>query len=225
MDAPISPDEMLTALKQKLRSARAHRHLENVHEMCRQIHTGNAGGSHQFSIVNVARRLSAAHKGPALNTLRSVEGSHFRQLIRQWAASCTTNKTEGSAEHTSSTDGYRDLLLQIPKVSVRSEVAFLLAQGARARTQLDELKGISNIVIDLRSSAEKAKELQLVPPSVRLLESERDAVRQVFDKSRLRRFGIHATDDGGLVVAGGGVLFSAGFTTGIQKLLDAEGAK
>lgn len=222
MDAPISPDEMLTALKQKLRSARAHRHLENVHEICRQIHTGNAGGSHQFSIVNVARRLSAAHKGPALNTLRSVEGSHFRVLIRQWAASCTTDNT--AAEHTRSTDGYRDLLLQIPKVSVRSEVAFLLAQGARARTQLDELKGISNIVIDLRSSSEKAKELQLVPPSARLLESERDALRQVFDKSRLRRFGIHATDDGGLVVAGGGVLFSAGFTTGIQKLLDAEGA-
>lgn len=224
----VNPDELLLEVKNRFKTERAKRNLENVHETCRGI--SDAPGAIAFkdySIVAVAKRLAINKKSPSYNTLRATAGAHFRELIRAWAVWDGTDRVEPAQN--SETFGLNNKLLsKISDLALRSLIAFEFARGREALSELNTLKGQTTLTIDIRpkdgtslAQSPNAGDAASAGTVSRLHNAERDSLGQALDQRHLLRFGLTIGVDGEIkTVSGGRVLFSAGFATGLKKLLD-----
>ena len=217
---PPTPDIVLAELKLKLGN-RAHANLDIVHDVCRSIHKQSGK---DYSLVTVGRKLAALHKGPSYNTLQAPSGRHFKTLISAWAdhSGASMVKQAKPSPPPSSDDA---LLRKIEEPALRSEIGFRLAQGRRDRAELNTLKGVTVLTVDMRPTDGLAhaqgNSPQIVDAAPRLLESERSALTTALDDSRLRRLGITIGEDGEFLL-NGKVLFDVGFASGLQKLIDSH---
>ena len=122
------------------------------------------------------------------------------------------------------------MLGKIPDHALRSLIRFEMDKGKKALAELNTIKGRTTLAINLRSidgrsfaqsPAESA--LALIEPDSGLLDPEREALENALDGKHLFRFGLAENKDGEIVLINGGrVLFSAGFTTGLKKLLGGK---
>lgn len=216
--SPPHPDEVLSDLKTKLK-ARAHRNLDNVQRVCREIHARS--GTKDYSLAAVGRALEARKETPSYNTLKAPGGAHFKKLIGAWAewdGIGTSRLPRSSAPE----GGFLELLKKIADPALRSELGFLLAEGRRHKAQLDSLKGMTTLTIDMRPKdglpAARADVPALLPPPA-LMDTEREALRRAIDEKRLKLKGLSVGPDGEILF-NRKLLFDIGFASGLKKLLE-----
>jgi hypothetical protein len=218
--SPQHPDAVLSDLKSKLKP-RAHRNLENVQRVCREIHAGT--GRKDYSLAAVGRALEHRKESPNYNTLKAPGGAHFKALITAWATwdGVGMSKPPRSA---APDNGFSELLKKITDPALRSELGFLLAEGRRHKAQLDALKGMTSLTIDMRPKDGLPQAQSDVPalapptPAV-LMDTEREALRRAVDEKRLKQKGLSIGPDGE-ILQNQKLLFDVGFASGLRKLLE-----
>ena len=216
----VNPETVIVALKARLKK-RAHANLDNVHAVCRAIHEHPVGRK-DYSIATVARKLEQQKQSPSYNTLSAPGGAHFKELILAWAQWDGVDMAKPVVSSVPS-GAYEELLRKISDPAVRSEIGFLLAEGRRNRMQLDAIKGIKTLTIDIRPkdglplarSNPEALPLAIKPA---LLESELDALKNALDEKHLHRCGLVVGPDGEISLRKL-VVFHVGFMTGLRKLI------
>lgn len=218
--SPQHPDAVLAELKGKLKP-RAHANLENVHRVCREIHTGTA--AKDYSLVAVGRMLEHRKESPNYNTLKAPGGAHFKVLISAWATWDGVSMSK-PARSSAPDNGFSELLKKVTEPALRSELGFLLAEGRRHKAQLDALKGVTSLTIDMRPKdglgLAQPNVTAITPPAPSdLVDTEREALRRAVDDKRLKQKGLTVGPDGEILL-NQKVLFDVGFVSGLKKLLE-----
>ena len=221
MNAKQHPDAILAELKAKL-GTRAKRNLDTLHKVCSEIHNSSAKEK-DYSLTVIGRRTEELG-GPALNTLHSKFGAHFRDLIKAWADyDGAPIKKPSIAVSPGRTEG---LLTRISDPALRSLIAKELAKGAMASRELVVLKAQANAVVDNRpKEAQGTGTALLIEPSAKLTSVQAEAIEIALDEKWQRSHGIVVGANGEVKVNGHRV-FPSGFMDAVRILNDGSyGAK
>ena len=229
----IHPNQVLADLKSALKSPRAHGNLDLVHAACNAIHE-RADGVKNYTVPHVIselkklplKTLAAARAkgaaGPAATTISQTPGLHFRKLIAAWKewdtnpAAATVARVPTSAKH-------ENLLLEIPNPATRSQIGRALAEGEKAKADLNTMRAHANIKVDMRMKdgsdllREAEPGIPLLAPV--LLETEKKALHQCLDENYLKGKGLRLGPEGQLLTGKGTLLFGAGWASGLRKSL------
>jgi hypothetical protein len=223
---PEHPDEVLAALK-KNRNPRVCRNLDILHRVCWDIYNGKE--TKDFSPAHVGR-LSEKNKGPTMNTLYSPGGKRFRELMAAWASYAGVASTRPIAQRKKPND--EDTLLRgIDDLVIREEVALIIGERNRLRSEIKVHKAQGNAVVDLRAklSPESAVRdgnqiVQILQPLALLLSHERESLEDTLNQNWLAQHKMQAGGAGEIVyLPTGKLLFKPGFTKAIAKLLGNSG--
>lgn len=222
----VHPDELLVQLKGTT-GKRAHRNLDLVHEVCREIFNSDDAGK-DYSLASVGRQTEK-RGGPALNTLYAPLGKHFRAVIKGWAEWDGTRATKASRPPTAAND-HEEILRAIKDPVVCSLVGFRLAEARRWKAELDTIKANTQLVIDQRprdgrATGARACVSQILGSSCDLLPTERDALEIVASEAWLTRNGLAEGADGEVVARNGVVVLPIGFLPAIRRIIGCEDAE
>jgi hypothetical protein len=216
------PAAVYQALKARLK-ARAYANLDNVNEVCAQIHEARGSAEKKdYSIATVARKLKASGKGPSYNTLNAPGGAHFKQLILAWAQSDGATMARPLVEPAPGSED--ELLNKIDNEAVRNEVKILLVQARSILFKYNLLKSKANITVDMRVkdgtalAQGKGAAPQVLAPQPVLAPVEVAALKNALNPERLKSFGI-TIGEGGELLHRGRSIMETGFASGYKTVL------
>lgn len=208
------PDAVLAGLKAKM-SKRAHKNLDLLHEVCREIN--ESPFPKNYGVTEVGRR-SEARQGPKTNTLLSPGGRHFRMLIEEWKR--FAGVTEKIAKRNDDDTG-PNILDRIDDPVLKQIIARSMADLRRTRTELNELKKTPKI-IDMRPRVENSA-TSLALPMAELNSADREALSQPLDERWRKRMGLSAGPHGEITTIRpfrpGEDVLPVGFIDALAKLL------
>lgn len=214
------PDQLLAELKSAA-GKRAHKNLDVVHEVCRQIFN-STGDSKDYSLAAVGRETEK-RGGPALNTLYAPFGKRFKALIQCWAEWDGTPPRKPARAPAPSADEHDEILRAIKDPVVSSLVAFRFAEARRWKAELDTIKANTEIVIDQRPSDRRAMASERVTRSVgvgsELLPTEREALETVASDAWLHRHSLVEGSAGEVLTRAGAMILPIGFLAAVRKLV------
>ena len=217
------PDQLLAELKGTT-GKRAHKNLDLVHEVCREIFNSDDGGK-DYSLAAVGRQTEK-RGGPALNTLYAPLGKRFRAVIKCWAEWDGTRATKAPRPPTAAND-HEEILRAIKDPVVCSLVGFRLAEARRWKAELDTIKANTQLVVDQRprdgrAMGASARVSQIFGSSSDLLPTEREALEIVASEVWLTRNALAEGAAGEVLARNGAVVLPIGFLPAIRKIIGSD---
>lgn len=214
----IHPDQLLAELKAAT-GKRAHKNLDLVHEVCREIFHSTADGK-DYSLAAIGRETEK-RGGPALNTLYAPFGKRFKALINCWAEWDGTRPRKPARPPSSATDEHDEVLRAIKDPVVSSLVAFRFAEARRWKAELDTIKANTELVIDQRPRDGQAmasdRVSRMFGVGAVLLPTEREALETVASDAWLHRNGFVEGADGEVLTRTGSLILPIGFLAAVRK--------
>ncbi|AZG34807.1 gamma-mobile-trio protein GmtX [Shewanella psychromarinicola] len=206
------PNELCEKLKQGV-SLRVAKTIDLIHKVCTEQ---SERGSSDFSIATIGR-LSEANNGPKAQAIRNKTGDKYRALIQSWAEYTKPLKVVSSKVKEKNA-----WVGDIKDSRIRWLVMDLIAQNSKLTGQLQLVKELSNINIDLRPVANKNVMESSSQPSLtklNILPTEVEALSHSIDLARFKVNGWTVDDRGRVKDGDGNTIFKAGFVDAIEKIL------
>jgi hypothetical protein len=201
---------------------RRQRSLRAVHGACEEH---RAHGSRDYSLATIGR-LSQARGGPAERALRNKSGAQYRQVIaaHQAAYALPAKPKRSKADEDGLLDGVRDPLQRARIELLRDEV-----KGLRRKVQMLQQIAAASAVVTLVPSRDGDASLPAAhlgrQLTVDLLPTEKEALRDGLEETRLTAAGLRIDRLGRIHDANGTELFPMGFADALVKLSKAFGAE
>ena len=179
-------------------------------------------GGRDYSLAEVGRRLEAAG-GPKTQSLRNVQGAHFRNVITAYA-----DAVSGSKKYVAKGRSQVEAALElITDPSIKATLRMAIEEGKRLKVVNDNLHAAFK-TLQVGAVATAAAEVpQIAAPvtSVEPLPAKLlRALKKGMDRTRLAERGMQVLEDGSIHDEHGEVLFPPAFATAIDSILAAGAA-
>ena len=212
----MHPDDLLEQLKVNA-STRKMKNLDIIHAVCREQHER---GSKDYSVATISK-IAQERGGPVKSTIHNKTGDDFKGLIKAWA-----DHTGGELRKMRKVreSPLYAVLDKIPDPAVRAIMGAVLAENRQLRGEVNLLKAHSNGVIDQRVtvSSPSQQPIQALHILTGLFTNvEKEALQHAISDRMMQDEGWSLDQHGRILNAKGRHIFKIGFSTAIQKMLDA----
>lgn len=197
---------LLSATQRKAKS------LQLIFDICEEL---ERSPGKNLTIASVGR-LSQERGGPGAPALRNAAGEHYRMIIEAFA-----KRNAGKKGQTSGKAAELDEILEgVSDQVLRTRVSMLLAELTSCRAQILALRHIANqsSVLDLRTPPAQKRGEQ-VEAGLGLTEQEMAALKAAIDPETMKHWGWKEHTSGRVTSESGQIVFRAGFTTAIAKVI------
>lgn len=186
--------------------SRTKRSLEIIKEACESQVRRKVS---DFSIATIGR-ISDEMGGVKAQAIRNKTGKHFRQLISAYETAYTQDIPKQTKADTST--WYN----QIEDAPVRYQVLDLLAENKKLKNELNILKSVTTIEVDMRNQPREEQASHYLEN--KLTEVELRALTDFISEKRLADFGWSIGKNGRLLDAKGRPTTKVAFVDAIEKL-------
>ena len=193
--------------------------LKNLDLLWEVLEAIREEGGRDYSLAEVGRRLEVAG-GPKTQSLRNVQGAHFRDVITAYA-----DAVSGSKKYVAKGGSQVEAALElITDPSIRATLRMAIEEGKRLKVVNDNLHAafktlqvgaVATAAAEVPQSAAPVTSVEPLP--AKLLR----ALKKGMDRTRLAERGMQVLKDGSIHDEHGEVLFPPAFTTAIDSMLAA----
>lgn len=208
-------NEILQKIKSNTNS-RAHKSLDLVNDICKeQVERGST----DLRVVTIGK-LSEARGGPSTQAIRNASGSNYRALIEAWDESVSKQEPR----HSNSKSGTNSWIDSIEKPHIRILAQDAVNKAKRLQSELDHLKSITKVTIDMRKNSGTYGTVEINGNSVsaHLSELELKALSQAISDENVERQGWTMDDQGQILDSKRRQVFKPGFTNAIKKIIASK---
>lgn len=221
MNGITAPQALLTELLGRKTRPEREKNLNLIHQICKvQQET-----SRDFSIATVGKLCEAAG-GLKARALYNAASSDYRALIDAWRENSAAPKSKSHETHSTDLSVFERNLLRVEDPALRSLLQRVYVDRNKLRAELNMLKSMTVLQIDLRPlvrPANNSGEMQVLT-GVDLTESERLALLQALSAEFLDGEGWREGPYGEILNASGRKVFEIGFTRALRKALASGGS-
>jgi hypothetical protein len=196
--------------------------LKNLDLLWEVLEAIREEGGRDYSLAEVGRRLEAAG-GPKTQSLRNVQGAHFRDVITAYA-----DAVSGSKKYVAKGGSQVEAALElITDPSIRATLRMAIEEGKRLKVVNDNLHAafktlqvgaVGTAVAEVPQIAAPVTSVEPLP--AKLLR----ALKKGMDRTRLAERGMQVLEDGSIRDEHGDVLFPPAFATAIDSMFAAGAA-
>lgn len=225
-NSAVHPDQVLQALIDKGNRKDKDAKLRRLHELCAMEYNHNSQGARDMSFSHISR-LAESHGLFKARTIYNKQSEDYAALITAWGEYNGPKlvKVRKAADAEQKTISKYDFLNKIDDPAVRSLCQMALIQRDKLKAEIDQLKGQTQLVIDMRPlGAEIAKDgknknVAVIETVAQLTDSERTALEEAISGKFLTSRNWKAGDAGEVVDERERFVFKPGFISAVQKIL------
>ena len=213
-----TPSEVRDRLKTEHTHQRTQKSLNNLYDVLLKY---AENGGRDFSLANIGR-LSASQGGVSGESLKKTQNPHYRELIdafKDHYANGVRKPSDKVKKHHNNL-AENDFIKALPMGS-RAYVTRLISENRNLKAENQELKGISNIVIDMRpQTIHEVKEGgDYIPAIDRICEEyEIEALKKLLSSEYFEEHG-WSEKRGGAIDEYGAEILPMHFLSAYRKLL------
>lgn len=218
----VHPDVVLKSLLDKGCRSDKEAKLRKVHELCLIEYKRNSQGARDLSIAHMSR-VAENHGLFKARTIYNKPSEDYATLINAWSA-YNGPKESKLVKDQLTPAGKHDFLKVIEDPALRTLCQIAFNERDKLRAELNMVKAKVKVVVDMRpTGVEIRNEIEgtaVSRPLVHLTDSERSALASALDPKALDRQRWRIGSTGEILDSRGRFVFSPGFATAIEKILD-----
>lgn len=220
-ETSVHPDEVLTAILAKGNRRDKEEKLRKLHQLCFDEYSRHSQEARDLSLANMAR-TAESHGLFKSRTIYNKQSEDYVALIRAWEAYNGPKASKVRKKQLSPVEKYA-FLKKIDDPAIRSLCHMALIERDKIRVELNMLKSITVIPIDMRPlGAEIVKgstNVAIIESAAQLTDSERKALTAAIDPRNLAQRKWRLGDTGEVLDERQRFIFNPGFATAIIKIL------
>lgn len=225
-NSSVHPDQVLQALIDKGNRKDKDTKLRKLHELCMMEYNRNSQGARDLSVAYISR-LAESHGLFKARTIYNKQSEDYAALIAAWREynGPKAVKVRKAADAEQKAIRKYDFLSKISDPAARSICQMALIQRDKLKSELDQLKGQTELYVDMRPlGAQIATDgnnrgLPVLTMAAQLTDSERTALEEVISETFLASRKWKAGDAGEVVDERERFVFKPGFISAVQKVL------
>lgn len=217
----VHPDEVLKAILSKGNRQDKEERLRKLHQLCATEYSRFSQGARDLSVANLARIAVSHGLFKSARSIYNVQSADYAALIKAWEAYNGPSESK-KAKQLLAPPEKMAFLTKIEDPGIRSLCQMTFIERDKLRAELNMLKACTKVVINMRpvvneiaSSSNRAADNAVL----QLTDSERKALVDAIDSSKLERKGWRLGEDGEILDAQEHFVFNPGFATAITKIL------
>lgn len=206
----VNPEELLSSLKDAAKSSKTIKSLEAINITCLEMLDKKV----EITYSSVAA-FGEAHGVPKAQSIRNKSGEPYRLLIDSWKKLIPKSQINKTSKYPKS----YEWIGSINDASIRFLVDDLKARATSLQAELDRVKSITTLEIDLRD-VEYESNTNKFP--FKLTNSEFEALKSAIDEGFLKREGWSSDQYGRIKNDKNREMYKVGYMSAIKKILSSH---